>query len=271
MSGFSVGNRVSIPGGEGEIVQIEERAGDTADLLYVQTATGVRPFPSTAGVEKVTSPIDHLMHGSFGDPARYALRKRTALLDLTHRTDRFVALPNSRVEIEPYQVEAARQVLTSFDRRYLIADEVGLGKTTEAGIVLKELSIREHAERVLIVTPAPLQEQWQTEMREKFGRDYDIYDRERIRELQAGSAADNVWELNDRVITSIDFAKQDDNVDALANLKPEWDLAIFDEAHHLTARRRSSGRIERTKRYNLAEVIAACTDGLLFLTATCNR
>ena len=174
-------------------------------------------------------------------------------------------------------MQAAYEILNSYDHRYLIGDEVGLGKTIEAGIVIEELIARDRADRVLIVAPAPLTVQWQEEMREKFDRNFVIYDRETVRTHRKSHPNQNVWKQEDLIITSIDFAKQttDDPesdrvsvLDALQNLDEEWDVAVFDEAHHLTARRSSDDSIERTQRYQVGEAVADNSDALLFLTGT---
>nr|WP_245705838.1 helicase-related protein [Halobellus clavatus] len=168
-------------------------------------------------------------------------------------------------------------MLNSYDHRYLIGDEVGLGKTIEAGIVIEELIARDRANRVLIVAPAPLTVQWQEEMREKFDRNFVIYDRETVRTHRKSHPNQNVWKQEDLIITSVDFAKQttDDPesdrvsvLDALQNLDEEWDVAVFDEAHHLTARRSSDDSIERTQRYQVGAAVADNSDALLLLTGT---
>jgi hypothetical protein len=116
-------------------------------------------------------------------------------------------------------VQAAYEILNSYDHRYLIGDEVGLGKTIEAGIVIEELIARDRVERVLIVAPAPLTVQWQEEMREKFDRNFVIYDRETVRTHRKSHPNQNVWKQEDLIITSIDFAKQTTD-------EPESDLGM---------------------------------------------
>ena len=145
---------------------------------------------------------------------------------------------------------------------------MGLGKTIEAGIVIEELIARDRAERVLIVTPAPLAVQWQQEMREKFDRNFVVYDRDTVRTYRQSHPNQNVWLQEDRIITSIDFAKQEDMLEALRNLDEGWDVAVFDEAHHLTARRGSDDSTERTERYKVGKAAADNSDAMLMLTGT---
>jgi len=264
---FEVGEQVSFPGGQGEITKINHRDGGSC-LLYIHTGDGLTKRPTALQIEKVDTGIDLLGKGSFDCPAHFDLRFRAVRLDLAHREDRFVALGGSRIDIEPYQVQAAYEILSSYDHRYLIGDEVGLGKTIEAAIVIEELIARDRADRVLIVTPAPLTTQWQDEMREKFDRDYMVYERDYVDATREGKPNENVWMQDDRIITSIDFAKQDDMLAALENLDEEWDIAIFDESHHLTARRRSDDTVDKTERYRVGEAVADNSDGLIFLTGT---
>jgi len=254
-------------------------APNGSHLLHVYTTEGqLRKLPSgLPHIEKIDSIVDRLTAKRVDDPVHYDLRDRATRLDLAYRYDRFLSLTNNRIEIEPYQVQAAYEILNSYDHRYLIGDEVGLGKTIEAGIVIEELIARGRAQQVLIVAPAPLTVQWQEEMREKFDQNFVIYDRETVRSKRQSHPNQNVWAQEDFIITSVDFAKQSTDetgsdavspIDALDNLEPEWDVAVFDEAHHLTARRSSDDSMERTQRYRVGEAVANNSDALLLLTGT---
>ncbi|MFB1064177.1 DEAD/DEAH box helicase [Natrinema sp. H-ect4] len=269
MTDFEVGDHIKFAGGQGEVTKLEQRPNG-GQLLHIYTSEGqLRKLPSgLPHIEKIDSIIDRLAAKQINDPIQYDLRERATRLDLAYRYDRFLSLTNNRIEIEPYQVQAAYEILNSYDHRYLVGDEVGLGKTIEAGIVIEELIARERAERVLIVAPAPLTVQWQEEMREKFDRNFVVYDRETVRTHRQSHPNQNVWLQEDRIITSIDFAKQDDMLEALSNLDVPWDVAVFDEAHHLTARRGSDDSIERTQRYRVGEAVADNSDSLLLLTGT---
>jgi superfamily II DNA or RNA helicase len=267
MTEFEVGDKVSFAGGRGEITKIEER--DDSDLLFVLTEGDnpeLKRLPcGLPHLEKLGSVADSIVEKEFDQPINYDLRKRATELDLAYKHNRFLSLTSSQIEIEPYQIKAAYDILNSYDHRYLIADEVGLGKTIEAGIVIEELVARDRADRVLIVSPAPLTTQWQDEMRDKFGRDCVVYDRGYVEATRKAHPNKNVWEQEDHVITSIDFAKQEDMLEPLKSA--EWDVAVFDESHHLTARRDTDG-VEKVQRFRVGEAVAENTDGLLFLTGT---
>ncbi len=151
-----------------------------------------------------------------------------------------------KIKILPHQVKAAIKVLNQMGGRGILADEVGLGKTIEAGIVMKELISRGKAKSVLILTPASLASQWQEELWNKFGERFIRHDDP---EFQG-------FAKHDKIVSSIDTAKSAQHYpDIIAR---EWDLCIVDEAHYL--------KNKKTQRYSLADDITA--RHALMLTAT---
>ncbi|HII39964.1 MAG TPA: DEAD/DEAH box helicase, partial [Thermoplasmata archaeon] len=141
-------------------------------------------------------------------------------LSLVQGFDRLLSWSSLRgVTRYEHQERTALRVLREMRGRALLADEVGLGKTVEAGIVLKEYAIRGLARRVLILTPPALRTQWQEEMREKFSLDFDIL----------RSAKD--WEAHPQLIASLDTAKREPHGSLARQVR--WDLVIVDEAHRL--------------------------------------
>jgi SNF2 family DNA or RNA helicase len=170
----------------------------------------------------------------------------------------FSSLSNSRVEIKPHQVGVLHRVATSYPYRFLLADEVGLGKTIEAGMIIKELKARGLASRVLIVAPSGLVGQWQMEMRSKFGMVFSRFNRETVSYLEGKHLGENVWTLEDNIVTSASFASMDEERRKAISLVP-WDLVVFDEAHH--ARRTLDSETilkwSETQIYKLAESLAS--------------
>lgn len=164
-----------------------------------------------------------------------------------------------RLDIDPlpHQLDVARKVVTSPQARWLIADDVGLGKTIEVGLILHALTQRNRCRRVLIVCPASLTKQWKDEMRSKFGRAFEIYGRDFMPEY-----ADEM-RLRDNVIISLDLGKRDEHLARLVEAG-HWDVIVFDEAHRLG--RSETG--EQTERYLLARRLRDRTHSLLLLTAT---
>ncbi len=163
------------------------------------------------------------------------------------------ALDRLDVDPLPHQIELVHRVLASDHANWLIADDVGLGKTIEIGLLLAALRRRRQARRVLIVCPAGIARQWQDEMRFKFNQDYRIYGRDFFVNQPSH------WATFDKVIVSIDRAKSDNHAPIFSD-SGEWDVIVFDEAHHLSKIPSQSV----TQRYRLAETLRSHTDRLIF-------
>lgn len=173
------------------------------------------------------------------------LRRAAEELALLPAFDRLITLDMNRIEELPHQIRVAQQALQApMSGRVILADEVGLGKTIEAGIILKELAVRGLARRILILTPASLVTQWVDELSEKFFEEFTpIEDPDQ-------------WSKATRAIASYDRARQDKHAEQL--LRHRWDLVIVDEAHKC--------KNHRTARYQLISEIRR--NYLLLLTAT---
>jgi len=176
--------------------------------------------------------------------------------------DTLFAVNASKVDPLPHQIEAVYgQVLELPRIRFLIADDPGAGKTIMAGLIIKELKLRHQAERILIVVPGHLKDQWRREMKDRFEEKFVIVDRGLIDSLYG----ENVWTRENQLITSIDFAKRDNIIPSISS--SQFDLVIVDEAHKMSAYRYGK-KLEKTSRYKLGEVLSRISTHLLFLTAT---
>ncbi|MCK4475173.1 MAG: DUF3883 domain-containing protein [Methanophagales archaeon] len=176
--------------------------------------------------------------------------------------DPLLAMNTSKIDPLPFQIEAVYGYILKLPRiRFLIADDPGAGKTIMAGLIIKELKLRGVVNRILIVVPGHLKDQWRRELKEKFQEPFTVIDRG----LLNAHYAENVWRRENQVITSIDFAKGEEILPALGSV--DWDLVIVDEAHKMAAYRYGD-KLSRTERYKLGEVLSRTTDHLLFLTAT---
>jgi len=173
--------------------------------------------------------LDDLADRAFQAPARFLLREEVARLSLIQGFDQLLSLDLIDVQPFPYQIETAQKVLRRFRGRALLGDEVGLGKTIEAALVLKEYLLRGLVRKVLILTPPSLVDQWAEELAVKFGLNFPTHEDAEFRAL--GSDA---WEKYDQVIASLNTARSGDNARAI--LRQRYDLVIVDEAHHLKNR-----------------------------------
>ncbi|KIX33647.1 helicase [Burkholderia pseudomallei] len=179
----------------------------------------------------------------------------------------------------PHQLYALNRAISQDRVRYLFADEVGLGKTIEAGLVLRELKLRGRATRILVVAPKGLVRQWQTEMHQHFGERLHFVDPSAfaaLRPWRSDSAEDSPWRMHDQVICALDSVKplesrrgwsleqiQTYNRERFEELvSAAWDLVIIDEAH------RMGGSTEQVARYKLGAALAEASPYLLLLSAT---
>src|SRR6266487_266985 len=190
----------------------------------------------------------------------------SARIRLAYAHDRHFAVSLSGIRTLPHQIEAVYlRMLPQPRLRYLLADDPGAGKTIMAGLLIKEMRLREAIERVLILCPSPLTIQWQDEMLRWFGESFDM-----IFSAVDQQQLTNPWQRSNQVIASIDYAKQDDVRERV--WQQRWDLIVIDEAHKCSAyTKSSSGRgdeVAKTKRYQLAEHLAAQADHVVLLTAT---
>lgn len=267
---FPIGRRISLPGHFAEPVVLESvralgdgyecrvRLGDgSPDEAILSTHEAAGLFGQQTEAPTSLSPAD---------AENVRLIVESARIRLAYAHDRHFAVSLSGIRTLPHQIEAVYlRMLPQPRLRFLLADDPGAGKTIMAGLLLKEMKLREAIERVLILCPAPLTIQWQDELLRWFGESFDMI----------FSAVDqqqlvNPWHRAAQVIASLDYAKQDDVRERVWNER--WDLIVVDEAHKCSAYTKSAtGRndeVEKTKRYQLAERLAANTDHLLLLTAT---
>ena len=250
---------------------VQEIHGEQAKVEFRPTIFSAPPYLTESRILSVTelrvikSPLKRLRDGDFEESWRFDLRTRAAQLLVCNRNGQ---LGDARTDLLPHQISVAHKVVSSTRRRYLIADEVGLGKTIETGMILYALRQRGQAQRVLIVPPAGLTLQWQEEMEEKFDLKFAVY-REDVR---GPLAFDQV----DYLIASVDTLKLDrppkgrrhDGNKTMVLGAQDWDVIVFDEAHRLSAKRWSAKKTEKTLGYRLAEDLQDRCRALILLTAT---
>ncbi len=263
--------RVSFEAGD----TIKIQSGDDLEIAKVRDSGGVLTYVCAGGRAVAESelhdligfsrPEARLLGGHIESSRRFNLRTRV-LFALSEKRRRPVrGLLGGRIDLIPHQLYIADEVSKRYAPRVLLADEVGLGKTIEAALILHRMLLNGRAKRALVVVPESLVHQWFVELLRRFSLHFSIYDEERCAAIQAGDPDDpevNPFLDDQLVLTSIDL---------LAGSKPRggqaadagWDILVVDEAHHLewTADKVSP-------EYSAIEKIAARTPGLLLLTAT---
>ena len=220
---------------------------------------------------RVVDPRTILRAGEARSPFLMNLRIAATRLLFQHQFDDFSSLSNSRVEIKPHQVAVLHRVASNYPHRFLLADEVGLGKTIEAGLVIKELKARGVADRVLILAPSGIVSQWQFEMKTKFSEVFAVFNKLSMAYLQNKHPGENIWSLENNVIASSTYAAWDERRRGdIAQV--DWDLVVIDESHHARRTWQGRSRYKETKLYRLANQIAdperATSSALMLLTAT---
>lgn len=201
------------------------------------------------------------------DAEQLRLLVESARIRLAYAHDQQFAVSLSGIRTLPHQIEAVYQAMLPQPRlRFLLADDPGAGKTIMAGLLVKELKLREAIERILILCPAPLTIQWQDEILRWFGEPFDI-----IFSAVDQHQLTNPWQRASQIIASIDYAKQEDVRERV--WQQRWDLIIIDEAHKCSARTAPGGqdreaRVTTTKRYDLVSRLTNQADHVLLLTAT---
>ncbi len=193
--------------------------------------------------------------------------------------DALVAPIETTVIPLPHQIHALSRAMSGDRVRYLLADEVGLGKTIEAGLVMRELKIRGLARRILVVAPAGLVTQWVSEMRTHFNEDFRLVipgDFSAWRQIANVDETENLWRFHDQIVCPLDSVKPLDgrrgwtheqvsryNRERFEDLVTAgWDLIVVDEAHRL------GGSTEQVARFRLGEALSQAAPYLLLLSAT---
>ena len=223
--------------------------------------TDLRPVP-------IIDPVERFKSGNIGSLRRYRLRDIAQWYRELHLNDDLVSLGQVGVDLKPHQVAVVHRVISEYPHRFLLCDEVGLGKTIEAGMVLKELRARGGAERVLAIVPPNLLRQWQFEMKSKFNERFSVLNSATVAFLKNQGFDDNPFTYSDSVLCSSRWIAHRKWAPLCAAV--DWDLVIVDEAHHVRSRR-NGRRVQRTRLYHLVRELAPTEHlmrGMLFLTAT---
>ena len=249
------------------LVSIDENARNEEIQVLWSLEPGARIL-ERAGLPTLTGADDSHRLDAFLDAVRWGAA--------TNADRGFLQSPfRSGVSIESYQLDPLVRAIDMARVNLLIADDVGLGKTIEAGLVVQELLIRHRARTILVVCPSSLQLKWQSEMREKFGLEFRIVDTEYIQKLRRERGINaNAWTSYPRLITSMDWMKAGEGLRMIKDVIPlnityprKFDVLIVDEAHNVAPAMASRYTID-SQRTSLIRRIAPHFEHRMFLTAT---
>lgn len=240
-------------------IKFIEKFGDYIHIIGVTTK-------SNSHIDQIIpeSEIEILEEPRFfqEDPWKVFLSLETIRYRFASLYDPLLAMNTSKVDPLPHQIEAVYGYVLKLPRiRFLIADDPGAGKTIMAGLIIKELKLRNIVKHILIVTPGHLKDQWRRELKERFEEKFI----EVNRNILFAHYGENVWNREKQIITSIDFAKQDNILRSISS--SYFDLIIVDEAHKMSAYKYGD-KLDKTIRYRLGEILSKISTNLLFLTAT---
>ncbi|MEW9899120.1 RNA polymerase-associated protein RapA [Chitinivorax sp. PXF-14] len=255
--GDTVGTRF---GWKISISDVQESAGL---ITYIGTRSG-RPVELPEGDLdhhlQFSQPQQRLFNGQLDGEDWFELRYETLNHLAQLEQSPLTGLRGGRTSLIPHQLYIAREVANRAAPRVLLADEVGLGKTIEAGLILQQQLLTERASRVLIAVPEALQHQWLVEMLRRFNLHVSLFDEERC--VDFDEAGENPFDSENIVLVSIDLlARKPKRLEQA--LEAGWDMLIVDEAHHLIWEEGHA-----SKEYTAIEKLAALTPSVLLLTAT---
>ena len=252
-----------VPGKIVQIINVEQLSSDIISVYYKLDDGSIKGRQLFRRDEEKYSFAVEGRHFAFdGNADDFKLTMEAQRISNSHLFDPYMAIHSSNVIPLPHQITAVYEsMLPKQPLHYVLADDPGSGKTIMAGLLMRELIARSDAERILIVAPGSLVEQWQDELSEKFGLDFTIFSNE-LNEQSRG----NVFENHNYLIARMDQLKQ--NEDYLAKLDlVSWDLVIVDEAHKMSASHNGAD-VKKTKRFRLGELLSSHTKHFLLMTAT---
>ena len=212
---------------------------------------------------QLSKPLDRLLASQIDYKEWYDLRIESLLMQANMKSSPLRGMIGSRVGLIPHQLYIAHEVGQRFAPRVLLADEVGLGKTIEAGLIIHQQLKTGRSERILILVPDSLQYQWMIEMRRRFNLQFSLFDLTRTASIKEHDPDLNPFLTEQCIIASVDLMIDHDDLREQA-MEAGFDLLVVDEAHHLMWSEEDGGN----DRYDLVEELAQQTAGVLLLTAT---
>ena len=256
---FAAGDAIALSDGRNAVVSAVE---DKGGLLVYRTAGGDVPEAMLSNTTSFSRPEDRLFAAQVDELFTFDLRMRALRRRCELRQSPVRGFVGGRVDLLPHQMSIATEVAGRLVPRVLLADEVGLGKTIEAGLVLHRLHLTGRAARILILLPEALVNQWFVELLRRFNLLFSIFDEDRCASIVEHDTAANPFLDSQLVLCDVNFLANDP-ARAKQAVDAGWDLLVVDEAHHLEWTPEAPGA-----QYLLVEQLAQKTPGLLLLTAT---
>ena len=205
---------------------------------------------------------DRLLMGEVDTPQLFVLRRKTLEYDHNRRISPVNGFVGGRIDLIPHQLYIAHEVSTRFAPRVLLSDEVGLGKTIEACLIIHRLLLSGRISRVMILVPETLVHQWFVELLRRFNLWFHIFDEERCKAIEDSAPEGNPF-LDDQLIICSTAFLADSEKRTRQAMTADWDMLVVDEAHHL------KWSVEAASpEYMVVELLSKVANGLLLLTAT---
>lgn len=256
---FLPGDRILTHEGKEMVVDGVRESGG---LRVYQTSLGEVAEAELSDSISFSKPEERLFGGKLDDPGDFDLRGEALERRAAIRRSPVRGLVGARMDLIPHQIFIADEVAGRARPRVLLADEVGLGKTIEACLIVHRLLLTGRAERVLILVPEPLVHQWFIELLRRFQLSFDIFDEERCEAIEYGEELANPFLDSQWVLAAVDLLAANP-LRAAQALEAGWDVLVVDEAHHL-----EWSPQQAAPAYQVVVGLAAQTEALLLLTAT---
>ena len=256
---FMPGDRIKVHSGSEMTV---ERVREDRGLRIYETDNGEVLESDLSDTISFSKPEERLFGGKLDEPTDFDLRGEALHRRAEMRRSPVRGLAGARMDLIPHQLFIADEVANRPRPRVLLADQVGLGKTIEACLILHRLILTGRAERVLILVPEPLVHQWFVELLRRFQLSFSLFDEGRCEAIEYGDPECNPFLDSQWVLAAVDFLAGNEHR-AMQAREAGWDVLVVDEAHHLEWSPEAPGAA-----YEMVRNLAETTEGLLLLTAT---
>ena len=255
---FRVGDQISV---EGEMLDVEDTQ-DREGLMFYRCGESWISEPQLDDVQAASAADERLTAGRTDTSVRFAIRCEALARRAQARSAPSWGINSARISLLPHQLAVVEAAIAQPQPRVLLADEVGLGKTIEAGLILSKMIASGRAQRVLVLVPEALMYQWFVELLRRFNLRFSIFDAERADSIEQSDDSKNPFQDDQFILTDLGFLTGSSKR-ARQIVEAGWDLMVVDEAHHL-----AWSPEDTSPEYALAEQLALQCPSVVLLTAT---